>query len=213
MKKFYPLLILLSGLFTSCTKNEEPPIVYEGEFYLLKNPGIIDPNQYYQNWNFLTPDITTSEKNTEVSIIDGNEYKDFIVFTVNGSKGELKITTQKQEIKQVWETYTKTLTFRKGSIDYFGYSITVTEDGIFKDSELIQPLSNFELKETYSNLIDTETKPVLTYFTGETHQANSQNFTIGKDNEEYKLTYLSPNEIEVSQTLPIQREIGTIEQK
>lgn len=196
----------------SCTKSEEPPIVYEGEWCNIYNSEI--PNQEpINNWSFLKPEISTSDKYIKDYVSYGNEYRDLMTFTINGNSGVLSITTQKQEITSTYETYTKTLTFHAEDLEYYGYHITVTQEGIFKDGELIQALSDFQLTETHSTLIDTETKQVQTTFTGETHQANSQSFTISKENEEYKLTYLSPTEIEVSQTLPIQREIGTIDRK
>lgn len=212
MKKL-TLLILLLGLFTSCTKDEEPPIVFENVRSNLYNSSITEES-YYQNWDFLKPEITIEKSPVIKEIVYyGNAYTDSITFTIRGTLGVLSVVTKKQEITSTYETYTKTLTFHAVELEYYSYRITVTQDGIFKDNELIEPLSNFELKETYSKMINTETKQVQTTFTGETHQANSESFTIGKGNEEYKLTYLSANEIEVSQTQPIQREIGTIDRK
>ncbi len=208
------LPIALLGMLVSCTKNnDEPSVVYEGVW--LNNYNINAPSESYEmSWSFLKPEVTkdeTPEINTVVSY--GSVYSDSITFTIKGLDGILSITTQKQKITNTYEVYTETQTFHEDDVILSGHRIEVTKDGIFLDGELKQALTNFQLQHKLSTLIDTETKQVQTFFTGETHQANSQSFTIGKENEEYKLTYLSPNEIEVSQTLPTQRKIGTIERQ
>lgn len=214
MKQFIFLSILAGLIASSCTKsNDEPPVVYEGVW--LNNYNSNTPSEsYVMSWSFLKPEVTkneTPEINTVVSY--GGIYSDSITFTIKDLHGVLSITTQKDEITNTYEVYTETQTFHEEDIVLSGHLIEVTKDGIFLDGELKQVLTNFQLKHKSFNLIDTQTKQVKTSFTGETDQANSKSFTIGKGDEEYTLTYLSPTEIEVSQTLPMQREIGTIEQK
>lgn len=214
MKQFIYLSILAGLMASSCTKGtDEPPVVFEGVWQNIYNTNI-PCESYVMSWSFLKPDITKDETPEIKTVISyGSVYSDSITFTIKDFHGVLSITTHKQEITKTYEVYTETQTFHEEEVVLSGHLIEVTKDGIFFDGELEQVLTNFQLQHKSSNLIDTQTKQVKTSFTEETDQANSKSFTIGKGNEEYKLTYLSPTEIKVSQTLPIQREMGTIEQK
>lgn len=206
-----PILLLAIGLFASCSKtSDEPSIVFEGEFWNIVNSGN-SSEQVYQNWSFLQPQTTTTVKSKETKTFDGNEFKDFVKLTIKGNNGVLVISSQKQEITNTCEYLTRTLTFHEGIFQFGSYQVTVTQNGIFVDGELKQELDNFQLTEEFSTVLDSQTKEVQTTFTGETKQANLESFTVSRGEEEYKLNYLSNTAIQVYQTKPINREIGTID--
>lgn len=204
------MLIFAIGLIASCTKeDDEPTFVYEGSVINFYNKSSED-QVFSENWNFLQPNIDITNT-TDIKTYFDPTVEDKIIFTVKGNYGILNISTHKREITDYFDVEVETLTFCEGEYEYYGRHILIRKDGIFVDGKLEQALNNFQMTKHHYTLFDSQTKEVQTTFTGETKQANLESFTVSRDNEEYKLTYVSPTSIDVCQIQPTDREIGTID--
>lgn len=213
-------LLILSIILVGCSDKDVPSIIYSGEF-ICTTPGSSIPDNTYNPYleNLFNPIVENIEKSSESYVNTGDDFKDVVLYEIKDDKGFLTVTTTKQQITSTYKTYERILTFSEGLCLDGRYEIKsdgiyhIVMDGDNRYLVLQVPLNNFQKKDTYSALVDLKNEDVTTVFRGQTENPFDKKIFIKEGNEEYKLEYISDNEIFIQQTQPLSRGIGTLDLK
>lgn len=218
MKNRIIFLLILGIMLVSCSDKDVPSLVFSGEF-ICTTPGSNIPEDTYDPYleKLFNPSVENVEKSSESYVSTGDDFKDIVIFEIKNDKGFLTVTTTKQQITSNYKTYERILTFSEGL--YLDDTFEIKSDGIYRiaiDGDnrylvLQVALNNFQKKDTYSALIDLKNEDVTTVFKGQTENPFDKKIVIKEGNEEYKLEYISNNEIFIQQTQPLNRGIGILD--